>query len=198
MHTQSDLHEAERGLYLSYFDDGVADVLAGLPVILFGLGMIFDTPIFFILTFLPITIYLPLKQAIMRPRTGYVKFTLERRQKISSGMILMMMAGTLTFLLGIGAFLGFEGLVLGIKTLMLEYSLLVIGAVMAAPYVMISILFGLKRFAGYAALILMGWVAAYYLVPFEGLPIAAVGGMISLIGLIILVRFLSRVPRLEA
>jgi len=192
--SESDLKDAERKTYLSYFDDGILDIVAGLPVLSFGLGMLFDATLLFIFTWLPIILFWPLKQAITLPRMGYVKFNPERRRKISKNMVLLFIAGTLSLLLGIVAFLGFEGQAFDLREFMMEYGLLVFGAVMAGAFVLISILFEIRRFMGYAALVFGGWLVPYLFAIEEGLSVAMAGGLISLIGLGILVRFLVNTP----
>ena len=194
MLNQFDLNKAERKLYLSYFDDGVADLLAGLPVILFGLGMTLEMKVFFVFTFLPMILYLPLKQAITLPRMGYVKFAPERRRRISKNLIALLLVGLLALLLIFVLFQGVLGRGLDLKSMTNEYNLLVVGALMAAPYALFSILFGLMRFFGYAALILGGWFIAIYTIPYEGIPVAVAGTLISLVGMLLLARFLARTP----
>lgn len=192
MLNQFDLNKAESKLYLSYFDDGVADLLAGLPVILFGLGMALGVKIFFIFAFLPIVLYLPLKHAITLPRMGYVKFAPERRRRISKNLMALFLVGLLTPLLIIVLSQGVLGRGLDLKSITNQYSLLLVGALMAAPYALFSILFGLMRFVGYAALILGGWFTAIYTIPYEGIPVAVAGMLISLVGMGLLARFLAR------
>lgn len=194
MMSESDLNETERRLYLSYFEDGVLDVVAGLPVLMFGLGMLWDASMLFILAFLPLVFFLPLKQAITLPRIGYVKFRQARRRRISRNMVVLLIAGTLSFLLGILAFWGFEGQVFDLREFMLEYGLLVFGAIMAGAFVLVSLLFEIRRFIGYAALVFGGWLTTYLVAVEEGIPVAAAGGLISLIGLVILFRFLANTP----
>lgn len=191
MLSETELNEAERKLYLSYHEDGVLDLIAGLPVLMFGLGMIFDATMLFILTFLPIVLYLPMKQMITLPRMGYVRFTPKRRRKNSIGMVALFIAGTLSLIMGIVAFLGFEGRGLNLRAFMLEYGQLVFGVVMAAPYALISFFFGFRKFAGYAVLVFAGWLSAFLFAIPEGIPVVLAGGLISLIGLVALVRFLA-------
>jgi len=194
MRPETDLRDAERKLYLSYFEDGIADMIAGLPILLFGLGMTFDASTFFIFAWMPIMLYWPLKQALTLPRMGHVKFSPARQRKISRNMVMLMLAGLMSLVLGIVAFLGTQGEVFNIRDFMMEYSPLVFGAVMAAAFVLVAILFESRRFFGYGAIVFGGWLAAYLLDINEGIPVAAAGGAIALIGLGILISFLVRHP----
>ena len=192
MMPESDLRDTERKTYLSYFDDGIADIAGGLTILLFGLGMVFDASTLFIFSWMPMILFWPLKQVITFPRIGYVKFVPERQRKISRNMILLIIAGTLSFLLGIVAFLGTEGVVFDLRDFMMEYSLLLLGAVMAMGFALIAILFEVRRFFGYAALIFGGWLSAYLFDIEPGPPVALAGGAIVLIGSTLLINFLIK------
>ena len=195
MLTESELKEAERKNYLSYFEDGIADTAAGLPVLSFGLAMVFDATLLFTFTWMPALLYLPLKQLITLPRMGYVKFNPERRRKISKSMVLMLSAGIAFLVLGVLAAGAFNGQIFNLEAFMRKYSPLVLGVVMASAFALIGALFELRRFLIYAALVLAAW-AIPFLVPIrEGLPVATAGALISLFGIGLLTRFLKRYPK---
>jgi hypothetical protein len=198
MISESDLRNAERKNYLFYFEDGILDIIAGLPVLSFGLGMVFDATLLFIFTWLPIILYWPVKQAITLPRMGYVKFSPERQRRISKNMVLLLFAGSLFLLLGIFVTLGFEGQLFNLRDFMMKYSLLILGAIMASAFLLISILFELKRFSGYGALVFAAWLTPFLFPIREGIPVALIGALISLIGVGFLVRFfINTTPPLE-
>jgi len=194
MMSESDLREAERKTYLSYFEDGIADIAGGLTILLFGLGMVFESSSLFIFSWLPIILFWPLKQAITYPRMGYVKFGPERQRRISRSMILMFLAGTLSLLLGIVAFLGFEGAVFDLRDFMMEYSPLLFGTLMAMAFALIAVLFEVRRFFGYAALTFGAWLSAYLFDIEPGPPVALAGGAIVLTGFALLISFLIKHP----
>ena len=198
MISESDLRNAERKNYLFYFEDGILDIIAGLPVLSFGLGMVFDATLLFIFTWLPIILYWPVKQAITLPRMGYVKFSPERQRRISKNMVLLLIDGSFFLLLGIFVALGFEGQMFNLRDFMMKYSLLILGAIMASAFLLISILFELKRFSGYGALVFAAWLTPFLFPIREGIPVALIGALISLIGVGFLVRFLiNTTPPLE-
>ena len=190
----SNLRDVERKTYLSYFNDGLTEIIAGLPIISFGLGMVFDSSMFFIFTWLPLVLFWPLKRAFTFPRMGYVKFPPERQRRISKSMVLMLVVGVISLLLGIVAFLGVQGQVFNLRDFMIEYDLLVLGAVMATAFALIAILFQVRRFFGYAALVFGGWLFAYLLDIDPGIPVVTAGGAIVLIGLGLLTSFLVKHP----
>ena len=194
MMTETELKEAERRTYLSYFEDGIGDIVGGLVVLLFGLGMTFDSSTFFIFSWMPVMFFWPIKRAVTFPRIGYVRFRPERQRKISRNMILLLVAGSLSFLLGLLAFFGVEGNAFDLRALMLEYAPLVFGVVMAAAFVLVAALFEVARFYAYGAIVFLGWLAAYLFEINEGIPVAIAGGLISLAGFLLLVRFLNKYP----
>ena len=109
-------------------------------------------------------------------------------------MVLLFVAGLISLTLGIVAFLGVQGQAFNFRDFMMEYGLLVIGAVMASAYALIAILFESRRFFGYGALIFGAWLLAYLLKIEPGVPVASAGAAIALIGLGFLTRFLAKYP----
>lgn len=191
---ETEFKSIERKTYLTFFEDGIADFIAGLPILFFGLGMTFDESMFFILAWMPILFFWPLKRWITYPRIGYVKFSPERQKKISTGFALLLVAGTLSLLLGIAMFMGFEGMIFDLQGFMREYSLLVLGAVLAGAYVLVAILFEAKRFYIYGFFVFSGWLTGYLFVVNPGIPVAASGAIISIIGIGLLLRFRAKYP----
>ena len=194
MASEMDLKSIERKTYLTFFEDGIADIVAGLPVLLFGLGMTTDESMFFIFAWMPLLLFWPLKQRITYPRIGYVKFSPERQKKISKGFVLLLIAGTLSLLMGIVVFMGFEGLIFDLQGFMREYSLLVFGAVLAGAYILVAILFEAKRFYIYGFFVFSGWLTGYLFDVNPGIPVAMSGAMIAIIGIGLLLRFLAKYP----
>lgn len=194
MMSKIDLEDVEQKTYLSYFEDGIADIVAGLPILLFGLGMVFDASSFFIFAWMPILLFWPLKQLITIPRMGYVKFSPERQRRISKSWIVLFIAGVFSLLLGIIAFAGVEGQAFDLRDFMLEYSLLVFGAILASAFALIAILFEVRRFFIHAALVFGGWLSSYLFDIEPGIPVAVAGGAIAMIGLGLLISFLGKYP----
>ena len=113
-------------------------------------------------------------------------------------MVLLLFAGSLFLLLGIFVTLGFEGQLFNLRDFMMKYSLLILGAIMASAFLLISILFELKRFSGYGALVFAAWLTPFLFPIREGIPVALIGALISLIGVGFLVRFfINTTPPLE-
>ncbi len=153
-----DLFEAERTNYLAYFNDGLAEITAGLVVCLFGLGMTFDQDIFFIFNWMPLLFFWPLKRWITFSRMGYVKFSPNRQRKISKNFVWMFVFGVLVLLLGVVVFLGTQHDTFSIRDLMDEYGLLVFGFVMASGFFLLALLFEANRFYIYGLMVFAGWL----------------------------------------
>jgi hypothetical protein len=77
---------------------------------------------------------------------------------------------------------------------MRTYSTLLLGVVMAGAFLMISILYKIRRFRAYAVLVFSAWFSPFLFQIHEGILVALAGGLISLIGIVILVRFLNHYP----
>jgi hypothetical protein len=184
----------ERRAYLSYFKDGIADLIAGLPILAFGLGMTFDSSTLFIFAWMPMMLFWPLKHVITRPRFGYVIFSPERRRKISAGMVIMLIAGVFSLLLGVLAFLATQGQILNAREFMLEYSLLMFGVIMAGAFALVALVFQINRFFLHAIFIFAGWLSGYLFDINPGIPVAVSGGLVSVIGLGLLARFIAQYP----
>jgi hypothetical protein len=191
----SDLQEAERSTFLSYFEDGFVDLAGGLMVASFGLGMLTGESLFFIIfTWLPLALFWPLKRLVTYPRLGHVTFSPNRRGRMSMGLVVLVMMGTLSALLGLFVSWGFERDALSIRDFMMVYGPLVLGVLTAMPFLLVALLFEIRRLFGYAALIFGAW-ALGFLLDFEpGISVSAAGGLIAAIGLWLLIRFMVTTP----
>lgn len=198
MSTGIDLEQLERKTYLAYHQDGLADVVAGLILLIFGLGMVFAEATLFIFAWTPFLLLWPFKRILTVPRIGYVKYVPERRRKIQLGLVVMMVAGVLSLLLGAVASLAYSGQITGLQAWFRANSLVVFGAILASAFILIAALFGIKRFFVYAPLVFAPWVLGRIFDVEPGILLAVVSGLILLVGLSLLIRFLVQFPVLSA
>jgi len=77
MTRNQNLKQLAKKTYMSYHQDGIIDLLIGWMIIAFAANMAFDESAFTFLGWLPIIMYVPLKNRITAPRFGYVKFASE-------------------------------------------------------------------------------------------------------------------------
>ena len=106
---QPDLKEIERRAYMSYHQDGLLDIFAGLYVLGFGLGLFMDVVWDFGMgvIILPggfiavaVSIWIAAKRRITMPRIGFVNFGTRGATKLTAIFIGTMVAG-------LGAFFAF-------------------------------------------------------------------------------------------
>ncbi len=190
----SDLDELEEHTYRTTQQDGLIDLLAGLGLLGFAVGVLLELPMLTILApALLATMWKPLRDKIATRHVGYVRFSEPRRKRERRGLWTLHWALVGTALAGVAVWLVFDrggdsmretliGLGLAPFALMVALFLGVAGLALRAPW-----------FMGYALLA----VIAAALVPF-GVPaeygLAVVGAVITLAGFARLIRFMRRYP----
>ncbi len=177
----------EKRTYLAWHGDGLVDLGLGSVVFLFGLGMQLDqvliAPIFGCLAY---PLWLAGKKWITEKRFGYVEFSDERKRKEKLGMVILLLLGSFTFLLGVMAYKLVVGGGAG-SHFMLDNGYLMLGLVFGLLSSSIGLVLGLIRLHVYTSLILasialthtMVWPHPYGIM-FPGLIILVAG--ISLLG----------------
>ena len=78
--------------------------------------------------------------------------------------------------------------------LWLEYALLIFGAVMASAFGLIALLFEIRRFFAYGLIVFGAWLSTYMFDIEPGALVALAGGLVSAVGLAMLIRVLARHP----
>ena len=105
MTKEPNLKEIERKAYMSYHQDGLLDIFAGLYILGFGLGIlmqiIWDFSFGIIIPAILITTVLPIwvaaKRKITMPRIGFVNFGTRGANKLTAVFIGTMVAGLFAF-----------------------------------------------------------------------------------------------------
>ena len=188
------LENLEEQTYRTTQQDGLIDLLVGLGLLGFGLGVMLEFPMLTILApALLATMWKPLRDRITTRHLGYVRFSEKRRQRERRGLrathwalVGTLLAGVaLWFVLARGGAAAREtagSFGLAPLALMVALLLAVAGLAMRVPW-----------FFGYAALA----VVAAALVPL-GVPgvygLTVVGAAITFTGLTKLIRFMRRYP----
>ena len=97
MQTDIDLKQIQRRVYMSYFQDGLWDILLGVFLVCWGLMVTFDFVAvmggFWLVFYMLI---LGLKRWLVYPRAGYIKIAEARRNQIK-----MVILGAVVFLAGV-------------------------------------------------------------------------------------------------
>jgi hypothetical protein len=192
----------EQAGYLQYHGDGLVDILVGLWAVGFGVWMLVENVVFIAL--LPI-FFLPswrsLKKSITAPRMHNINFTPDpnARRNLTAIMLVGVLALALLMVLGLVVFWGQSTgnappWLLAAVAWLREHATLAFGLFGAALLGVSALMFGLNRFYAYALLTLIISAAGYLLGAPLWVTVVLVGAMMSLSGIIILLRFLHTYP----
>ena len=192
-----DLESLKRKLYLSYHGDGILDLAIGLTILGFGISMQMDSGASIILSWLGLMLYAPLKSIITIPRMGYVQF--EEASKRRSHLLAMLGigVGTLVLFVTFILFMRADTVSVEFDTWFNKYYLLVLGGIPALALIVTALRTGVSRFFLHALLILGIIFAGIQLNIAEPTYVMILGGIILLIGLGLLVRFLRKYPNVD-
>jgi len=189
--TDKDLKQIQRQTSLSFFEDGLWDLLLGIFLLAWGIGIVTDTAAFtgiwFIATY---PIVLGLKKRLTYPRIGYVKIK-QTQQRFRQ----LFIAGVFTLLLAVFAYLltrsgGTPGWLMG------NFDF-IFGALFAILALVFGYWWWVKRWLFYGVIILAASAAQNWLDwPFEWAFFIS-GGLITGTGTVVLVRFLRRYPKID-
>lgn len=178
----------ETDLFRSYWDDGLLDLLCGLGLLTTGLGWIGGLDAFAVLLVpLWITLWSPLRRKIVEPRAGYVRFSLSRQESTARDL-------RWTLALGVGVFallvIGAWGLqerqpqpLLQLLAPGIPALLLALGAGLT------GMLTGARRFQAYGLALVAAALAICFVIREPALPLIVVGGIVTVSGANLLVRF---------
>ena len=186
------ISEVESSAFRSFWNDGLLDLMFGLVVVVTGLSWWQDVAVLgAIFPAVCVSMWNPLRKRLVEPRLGYVEFSGERDLKVRSfrhGLIAIF-TGTAAF--GLVIFVLWNGNVL---PHMAEWVAGLPLILIAIPAVFFALFTNCRRFSVYALalflagveVVIQGWE------PHVGL--IASGSFITIAGLVILMRFLSRYP----
>jgi branched-subunit amino acid transport protein len=189
MTTDKDLKEIRRKIYLSFFQDGLWDILLGFFLLGWGVGIL--TEMAALIGGWVVIAYSAvwgIKRWLTYPRVGVAVVPQARK---TTGRLLI--AGIVVLLIGVMAFV----LVSAANTpdWLGKFFIFIFGAIIAAVVCMIGYWWSVNRWYVYAALVLAGAASHQWLgVPLE-YGFITPGTIIILSGLVILLKFLRRYPR---
>lgn len=196
MMTNNNLQNLEQKIFTAYFHDGMWDIYGGLLLLGFGLGMLTGQMYLLIIGVCLAMIPLLLRKRIIIPRLGLVRFSSERQLRTKRQKLIAIIAGGLFLLLGIVfAMLFSSNLMPGwLVVWMADYFLAVFGGMLAVIVAVAAYLVGVKRFYGYAGLVLISFILAGILRTYdlEGIPVITVAAIVLLSGISVLIHFLRK------
>jgi len=189
MQTDIDLKQIQRKVYISYFQDGLWDILLGIFMVGWGLMVTYD----FVAVMGGIwvafyLIVLGLKRWLTYPRAGYIKISEVRKQQIR-----MVILGVVLLLLGLSAFFVFA--VNNRPAWFSEYFMFLFGVMMTVVIAALGYWWKVKRWYGYAALVFMAFCVHQWLDAPINVSFMVPGGIAGLYGIVLLIRFLRKYPK---
>jgi hypothetical protein len=197
---EPNLKEIERRAYMSYHQDGLLDIFAGLYILGFGLGIFMQIiwdfsfgiiiPGILVATVLPI--WIAAKRKLTIPRIGFVNFGLRGANKITAIFL-----GVIV--LGLGAFFAFTMAVFqgGSRQwldLIFQNGMLVVGFGSLAVCILFGYSMGLKRLYAYGLLAVIALVIGHFVGIFFAYILFALGITVMVTGVAVLIGFVKKYP----
>ena len=200
MAKEPNLKEIERRAYMSYHQDGLLDIFAGLYILGFGLGILMEVlwefgfgvimPAILIATVLPI--WIAAKRKITMPRIGYVNFGTRGANKLTAVFIGTMVAGLGAFF--IYSLATFQSEARQWLDLVVQNGMLVVGFGTLAVCALFGYTMGLKRLYAYGLLAFIVLVIGHLTGIFFAYIISALGITVMLSGFTLLIGFVRKYP----
>lgn len=194
MSLQLDMKEIERKIYLYYHEDGLLDFVLGLIFLGWGLILAYGPP-FLIILLGPIAMMLFYfgKHDITMSRVGIIKPGMRMARRMRN-LILALLA------IGVLAFIGILLAGLGSYSEIGDYSLSIVGLIVAIGICVLGYLVHAGRFYAYAGLLFVAFAAGEALAdqitsidPFLS-AVSLAGAIVLISGLVQIARFLRRYP----
>lgn len=200
MTKEPNLREVERRAYMSYHQDGLLDIFAGLYVLGFGLGIFADIvwefgfgmimPAILVATILPV--WIAAKRRITMPRIGFVNFGTRGANKLTAVFIGTMVAGLFAFF----AFT-FASSQSGLRQwldLIVQNGMLIVGFGSLAVCILFGYSMGLKRLYAYGLIALITLVIGHFTGVFFAYILLALGTTVMVTGIVLLIGFVRKYP----
>ena len=200
MTKELNLKEIERRAYMSYHQDGLLDIFAGIYILGFGIGILMDIlwefgfgvimPGIILVTVLPI--WIAAKRKITLPRIGYVNFGIRGANKLIAIFVGLMVAGLGTFFVFI--FTVFQGGPREWLDLIFQNGMIFVGVGSLAVCVLFGYSMELKRLYAYGLIALTILVIGHFMGIFFAYILLALGIMVMVTGVALLIGFVKKYP----
>jgi len=195
MSYEMDMKEIERQVYLSYSEDGLIDIAIGVVIAGWGLMLIQEPKgLIGLLGLLGLGIWYMGKRLITIPRIGIIEPSQKMERRLTNMAVFLVVLGLLIF----------AGILVMRSIGVMEfsnYSLAIVGLVLAGGVAALAFLLNTSRMYLYAAIIFVsfagGEILAQYITSVDAFALAVIagGGLILIAGIMVLVRFLRKYPR---
>jgi len=200
MTKEPNLREIEKKAYMSYHQDGLLDIFAGLFVLGFGLGIWVDLtlefgfgsimPAILVATLLPI--WISAKRKITMPRVGFVKFGPRGTQRLTAVFIGTAIVGLLFFMAI--AFTSAQGGPPSWLQTIIQYGMVVIGLISLAICSLFGYSMGMRRLYAYGLLAFVLLVIGHFFGIFFGYILLVIGTAVTAAGFALLISFVRKYP----
>lgn len=195
MSYELDMKEIERRVYLSYSEDGLIDIAIGIVITAWGLLLTQEpTGLVSLLGLLGMGIWYIGKRTITTPRIGVIQPSPKMERRLTNLAIFLIVLGLITL---VGILLSRAA---G-SSLISDYSLGILGLVLAAGVAFLAYLLNAARLYIYAVILFVsfagGEILAKNITSFDAFALSVIigGGLIMLSGIVVLVRFVRKYPR---
>jgi hypothetical protein len=194
MSQESNLKQLERKAFLSYHQDGLLDILISLYLIGFGIFIATGNVVFITIGWLPVMLFIPLKNKITVPRFGYVRFSSPRQSKYR--LLLGIVVGVLflAFFTGMFVFVSSGQMPAAAEAFLKQYDMFLLCSIMSILLIIVGAFIGLSRLYIYAGMLFLSSAVGSYLWLNPAIYLVGVGLIILLNGLLMLVRFIRKYP----
>jgi hypothetical protein len=194
------LKEIERRAYMSYHQDGLLDIFAGLYILGFGIGILMDIlwefgfgvimPGIVLVTVLPI--WIAAKRKITLPRIGYVNFGIRGANKIIAIFVGLMVAGLGA--LSVVTFTVFQGGPREWLDFIFQNGMIFAGVGSLAVCMLFGYSMGLKRLYAYGLLAATALVIGHFMGISFAYILLALGTAVMMTGAVVLTNFVKKYP----
>ena len=196
MEQKVNLEKIELKAYLTYHQDGLWDIFLGIFFLGMGILMFFNT--FYLMgglvALVPVAIII--KKSFATRRLGYVKFAPKRKAQEKKSTAKLTIILSLTMVMGLINFMAFSGKAEW-QTWIRNLGIIPFGFVLSLVLGAVGLLFEIKRFVVYAGLILAVFIAGHLTNTYPPTYFILPGIIFLIVGLIMLIRFLHKYPRLK-
>jgi hypothetical protein len=198
---EPNLKEIERKAYMSYHQDGLLDIFAGLYILGFGLGIFMDIVLDFGMGIIMIPgglialafpIWIAAKRKITMPRIGFVNFGIRGGSKLMAIFIGLAVVG-----LGLALVFPLASFDSGSRQwldLIFQNGMLIVGFGSLAVCILFGYSMGIKRLYAYGLLSMITLVIGHFVGIFFAYILMGLGTTVTVVGFALLITFVKKYP----
>jgi hypothetical protein len=197
MTNPQDLAALERAAYQDAYSDGIVDLFAGLSLLWIGTAWIWLPGIAGVAGVFPavfVSAVLAGRKRFMEDRSGYVKWSPPRRQKERRNLTMVFVAGVGLFGMGVVAF-ALANSNSDVNGILSDIGPGLLAFLLAGTAIGLGFMMQTRRLFLYAAVLAIAGALTAWQNASPGWPMLAAGAIVSLVGALMLVRYVRANPR---